>query len=52
MSDIFLQRYARVFSKNQLSQALISRSIEIDLKEILRETKIPEPMQPSDGMLM
>jgi putative membrane protein len=37
---------------NDVPISSISRTIEIDLKEMLRETKIPEPMQPTDGMLM
>lgn len=37
---------------NDVPISSISRTIEIDLKEMLRESKIPEPMQPSDGMLM
>lgn len=37
---------------NDVPISSISRTIEIDLKEMLGESKIPEPMQPSDGMLM
>lgn len=37
---------------NDVPISNISRTIEIDLKEMLREAKIPEPTQPSDGMLM
>lgn len=37
---------------NDVPISSISRTIEIDLKEMLRETKIPEPTQPTSGMLM
>jgi len=37
---------------NDVPISNISRTIEIDLKEMLREAKIPEPLQPVDGMLM
>ncbi|HRI61007.1 MAG TPA: bestrophin family ion channel, partial [Saprospiraceae bacterium] len=37
---------------NDVPISAISRTIEIDLKEMLRETNIPEPIQPVSGMLM
>jgi len=37
---------------NDVPITSISRAIEIDLREMLRETNIPEPIQSQNGFLM
>jgi putative membrane protein len=37
---------------NDTAMTAISRTIEIDLRQMLGETDVPEPVQPVDGVLM
>jgi putative membrane protein len=39
-------------SSNDVPMAAISRSIEIDLREMLGETDLPEPLKPVNNILM
>jgi putative membrane protein len=39
-------------SLNDVPMSAISRNIEIDLRELLGESELPEPLQAVDGFLM